>query len=1013
MNSQTLEGHSLIQSLIETNESVRQLLNTGIDNGLWLVYLDNPSVTHATANFWETLGVSAKDASNRTSEWQKLVHPDDLKSRLKYFSEVAKGTSDKYDIVGRFKKNDDTTIWIRCRAIAIKDQNGKPNALMGMHTDITQEIEYQKGGDDNLTLFQDFFLLSNQLFCIGHVRGEFLRVNLAFKNILEYYPSDILGRTFESAVHPEDWPDTRKKLLSIVHGEPITKFTVRIQHKDGSYRVIEWKAIYKNELLYGSGDDITEQIRIENELQESKQIFSEVSKNVPGLILRFIANDLGETKLLYASKGVEEIPSLGKFPVLTIDIISQLIHPEDQLRVKESFDHAIKSNEIWNCEFRVIIEGVVVWLYGSGSFRTLEDASRLWNVLLVDISQRKKEERKHHRVRRMLEQTNEVARVGGWEMDLSQNKLYWSAVTKAIHKLPEDFIPKSEDAIQFYKEGKNRDRIKESLSALIKEKTPFADEFQIIDKEGNEVWVFVTGKGEWSDGRCVRMFGSIQDISERKRTEAQLQESETKFRSFVENLNDIIFTLDRNGNFKYITPNSQDILGYKMEQMIGASFGAVVHRDDLAACFHYIEKAFNNEPYRDPINYRVMHADGKWRWYAAKGRIFQSDGESLFLGVARDVTKEKSIEESLIASEKQAFDLAKSYKNILDSQNVFIIKTDMQGFYTYANEHFKYFFGFGDEVVGVNSMSTIHPDDHAKAVETVHKCLAEPNVPHEVIIRKPTRDGSMKGGRWEFRAITNANGEPIEILCVGYDISEQLENLERAQTLLKITSDQNFKLKSFSHIVSHNIRSHSANLISLAEFISETQDEEEKNNFINMLKISTQKLEETIRNLSDIINIEESTDKTKEPLRLHHEVNKALQSLNASIFQLQVEVDNNVPEDLYIHAVPTYLDSILLNMLSNAIRYRSPDRPCHIKISTERNANYIILSISDNGLGIDLSKHAHKLFGMYKTFHGNEDARGFGLYITKTQIEAMGGKIDVESEVGIGTTFKIYFREKN
>lgn len=883
MNNQILEGHSLIEQLIANRNDVRQLLESGTDHGLWLVYLNKPDITHTTANFWETFGIDPKSVSNHSSDWQKLVHPDDLKAGLKYFIEVAKGASDKYDIVGRFFKKDEI-VWIRCRAIALKNDEGMTYALMGMHTDITQEIENQKGGDNNLTLFQDFFLLSNQLFCIGHVRGEFLRVNLAFKNILDYYPSEILGRTFESIVHPEDWPETRKKLLSIVHGEPITNFTVRIQQKNEDYRIIEWKAIYKNELLYGSGEDITHKV---------------------------------------------------------------------------------------------------------------------------------KEERKHLRVRRMLEQTNEVARVGGWEMDLTQNKLYWSAVTKAIHKLKDDFKPCTEDAINFYKQGKSRERIQEALTALIKEQKPFADEFQIVDTEGKELWVFVTGKGEFFEGRCLRMYGSIQDISERKITEDKLLASESKFRSFVENLNDIIFTLDKNGIFQYITPNSEEVLGYPIDQIIGSSFSAGVHEEDKKACFHYIEKAFNNEPYRDPINYRVMHADGNWRWYAAKGKIFHSGNETLFLGVARDVTKEKNIEESLMASEKQAFDLAKSYKNILDSQNVFIVKTDMLGIYTYANEYFKEFFGFGDSIVGSNSMTTIHPDDLQKTNETVQKCLEQPNIPHEVILRKPTQEGTMKGGRWEFRAITNPQGQPIEILCVGYDISEQLENLERAQTLLKITSDQNFKLKSFSHIVSHNIRSHSANLISLADFISESNDEEEKNNFINMLKISTQKLEETIRNLSDIINIEESTDRTKESLNLHHEVNKTIQSLNASIFQLQAEVINDVPEDLLIQAVPTYLDSILLNILSNAIRYRSPDRNCKIIISTHKITNYTILSISDNGLGIDLSKHAHKLFGMYKTFHGNEDARGFGLYITKTQIEAMGGKIDVDSEVGIGTTFKIYFREKN
>lgn len=364
MNNQTLEGHSLIEQLIANREDVRQLLESGTDHGLWLVYLNKPEITYTTPNFWETFDIDPQTVSNRTSEWQKLVHPDDLKAGLKYLADVAKGESDKYDIVGRFRKKNHT-IWIRCRAIALNDDQGLPQALMGMHTDITQEIENQKGGDDNLTLFQDFFLLSNQLFCIGHVRGEFLRVNLAFKNILDYYPSDILGRTFESVVHPEDWPDTRKKLLSIVHGEPITNFTVRIKHRNGGYRIIEWKAIYKNELLYGSGEDIT---------------------------------------------------------------------------------HIVK------------------------------------------------EERKHLRVRRMLEQTNEVARVGGWEMDLTQNKLYWSSVTKAIHKSKDDFIPCTEDAINFYKKGKSRERIREALTALIKEQKSFADEFQIVDTEGKELWVFVTGK---------------------------------------------------------------------------------------------------------------------------------------------------------------------------------------------------------------------------------------------------------------------------------------------------------------------------------------------------------------------------------------------------------------------------------------------------------------------------------------------------------------------------------------
>ena len=100
-----------------------------------------------------------------------------------------------------------------------------------------------------------------------------------------------------------------------------------------------------------------------------------------------------------------------------------------------------------------------------------------------------------------------------------------------------------------------------------------------------------------------------------------------------------------------------------------------------------------------------------------------------------------------------------------------------------------------------------------------------------------------------------------------------------------------------------------------------------------------------------------------------------------------------------------------MNIFTNAIKYKAPKRYPKITINCEHVKGFTILSVTDNGLGIDLEKHGHKLFGMYKTFHGNRDARGIGLFITKNQIEAMKGKIEAESELDKGTTFKIYFNE--
>jgi len=106
----------------------------------------------------------------------------------------------------------------------------------------------------------------------------------------------------------------------------------------------------------------------------------------------------------------------------------------------------------------------------------------------------------------------------------------------------------------------------------------------------------------------------------------------------------------------------------------------------------------------------------------------------------------------------------------------------------------------------------------------------------------------------------------------------------------------------------------------------------------------------------------------------------------------------------------TYLESILLNLVSNAIRYSNPDRKPVISITWSEENNIKTLQISDNGIGIDLEKYGDKIFGMYKTFSNNIDSRGIGLFITKNQIDAMGGNISVESEPNVGTTFKIYIK---
>jgi signal transduction histidine kinase len=225
--------------------------------------------------------------------------------------------------------------------------------------------------------------------------------------------------------------------------------------------------------------------------------------------------------------------------------------------------------------------------------------------------------------------------------------------------------------------------------------------------------------------------------------------------------------------------------------------------------------------------------------------------------------------------------------------------------------------------------------------------------------------------------------------------------------LLSITAKQNFKLKNFAYIVSHNIRSHSANISGLIRELKDVGNVDERDYFLHLLEAGAEKLNETIFNLNEIISINENSEKEYVNKNLKEEIDKTFSILSNSIIHEKIKIDSNVSKSLNVRVIAPYLDSILLNMLSNAVKYRNDSNP-QITVRASQLQQFVRISFIDNGLGIDLKKYGHKLFGMYKTFHKNKDSRGLGLFITKAQIEAMGGRVEVESEPGLGTTFHVF-----
>jgi PAS domain S-box-containing protein len=261
--------------------------------------------------------------------------------------------------------------------------------------------------------------------------------------------------------------------------------------------------------------------------------------------------------------------------------------------------------------------------------------------------------------------------------------------------------------------------------------------------------------------------------------------------------------------------------------------------------------------------------------------------------------------------------------------------------------------------------------------------------------------------------LLNNKGIAYGLVGISLDISKLKEKEHELRNIINIASIQNKKLLNFAHIVSHNLRSHSANFSMLLNFLECEKEEQEKNRIMGMLKDASNNLLETLDNLNDVVSINTNTNIDKKEINLNKKVIQVQQFLSGYLLNNRTKIINKIPLDFKVKSVPAYLDNILNNFITNAIKYKDSGRAPQITLSTEKNSDYSILTIADNGLGIDLKKHGKKLFGMYKTFHEHKDAKGIGLYIVKNQIEAMNGKIEVSSTIGKGTEFKIFFNEKD
>ncbi|WP_394975591.1 ATP-binding protein [uncultured Croceitalea sp.] len=419
-----------------------------------------------------------------------------------------------------------------------------------------------------------------------------------------------------------------------------------------------------------------------------------------------------------------------------------------------------------------------------------------------------------------------------------------------------------------------------------------------------------------------------------------------------------------------------------------------------------VHKALENgETFQERL--QIITAKGNERWILSSGKPFFKDGKiTKLLGTFQDVDEQVKTELKVTESEQLLHTLVDNLPlNIFikdeGSRKILVNKAECEYL---GVKNPKELIGKSDFDLYDADVAQISRDEDLQVLKTLQPILGKETV-------STRKDGKKTTFMTSKIPLLDVYGKAYALIGISIDISNLKQKEDELRRLIGITSIQNKKLVNFAHIVSHNLRSHTANFSMLLEFLINEKEQEEKDRILGMLSKASDNLLNTLDNLNEVVKINTNTNVTRESINLKKTFESVHENLIALFERNKVEFKNVIPSKLNIYGIPAYLDSIVLNLLTNAVKYRHPKRTPKITVTAEKEGDRVVFSIEDNGIGIDLNKNGDKLFGMYKTFHSNDDARGIGLYITKNQIEAMGGNIITCSELNKGTTFKVYFNE--
>lgn len=456
----------------------------------------------------------------------------------------------------------------------------------------------------------------------------------------------------------------------------------------------------------------------------------------------------------------------------------------------------------------------------------------------------------------------------------------------------------------------------------------------------------------------------------------------------------------------------EDVFGFNNTQIGNNSswWFENIHPEDSIKMSVRLYSLLEQKTERWQDQYRFKCADGTYKFILDRGYIMKDEnGKSIrMIAAIQDITKQKVEEQRL-----------KLLETVITNTRNAIIITEPKSFegnipkIAYANPAFFNMSGYStDEIIGKSPSLFKGPNSNDKEYEKLITSIKSRNECEvETICYKKNKD--VYWVNFSMIPVFNLDEELTHWISIQRDITvEKKQKVEKEQLIRELTRN-NKDLKQFSYITSHNLRAPLSNLTGLLNLLEDVKiDNPELKEILDGFYKSTHQLNETISDLVKVVVIKDNLSIQKEDVDLKDIFENVFSQLDFLIGIHKPILKINFEKASLIKTNKAYLESILLNLLTNSLKYKSEKRQLKINISSKIEGEDAVLTFQDNGIGIDLARNGEKIFGLYQRFHTHVDGKGLGLYLVKSQVETMGGKIFVESEIDKGTTYTITFNNK-